>query len=46
MSVPQPGGGRFVVLTVPIMPSVTIANYNGPVRILAKIFQQMGLTGP
>jgi hypothetical protein len=46
MSVPQAGGGRAVVLTVPIIPSVAITGYNGAPRILAKVFQQMGLTGP
>lgn len=46
MSVPQPGGGRALAVTVPIVPSTAIPNYNGATRILAKIFQQMGLTGP
>ncbi|MCC6349288.1 MAG: hypothetical protein IT347_06815 [Candidatus Eisenbacteria bacterium] len=46
MSVPQPSGGRAVVVTVPIIPSAPIAGYNGAPRILAKIFQQLGLTGP
>ena len=46
MSVAQPSGGRAVVLTVPIIPSTAITGYNGATRILAKVFQQMGLTGP
>jgi hypothetical protein len=43
VTVPQPGGGRLVAITVPIRS----ANSFGSVpRFLAKIFAQLGLTGP
>lgn len=49
LSVPQPGGGRCVVVTVPLGTSTTFPGtpaFNSAPRLLAKIFQQLGLTGP
>lgn len=49
LSVPQPGGGRCVVSTVPLGTSALFPGtpaFNAAPRLLAKIFQQMGLIGP
>ncbi len=42
VSVPQPNGGRAVIMTVPIETSLPVVNGPAP-RILAKIFAQLGL---
>lgn len=45
VSVPQPNGGRAVILSVPLGTS-TPPNGSTAARFLAKIFAQLGLTGP
>ena len=45
VSVPQPSGGRAVVLRVPLGTSIP-RNLSANARLLAKIFGQLGLTGP
>lgn len=45
VSVPQPSGGRAVVLGAPIGTSLPANSSTGP-RLLAKVFAQLGLTGP
>lgn len=45
VSVPQPSGGRAIVLAVPLGTSQPANASSGP-RLLAKIFGQLGLTGP
>ncbi|HET7226416.1 MAG TPA: hypothetical protein VFK69_11955 [Candidatus Eisenbacteria bacterium] len=43
VSVPQPSGGRAIVTTLPIWPARL---YSSQPRLLAKVFQQLGLLGP
>jgi hypothetical protein len=45
VSVPQAGGGRAIVFTIPLEISLPLGNNPAP-RFLAKIFAQLGLTGP
>lgn len=45
VSVPQPSGGRAVVLAVPVGNSTPSGSSTAP-RFLAKVFAQLGLTGP
>lgn len=45
VSVGQPNGGRAVVITLPLGTSQPANGSTGP-RLLAKIFAQLGLTGP
>lgn len=45
VSVPQPSGGRMIVSTVPLGTSTPTNGSTAP-RLLAKIFAQLGLTGP
>ena len=44
-AVGQPNGGRAVVITLPLGTSQPANGSTGP-RLLAKIFAQLGLTGP
>lgn len=47
VSVPQPGGGRFVMVTFPLRSvSGGAAAYRNAHRFLAQVFQQMGLSTP
>ncbi len=43
VSVPQPSGGRVIVVTVPVRP---VNGFNSAGRFMAKVFEQLGLTGP
>lgn len=45
VSVPQPSGGRAVVLAVPVGNATPSGSSTAP-RFLAKVFSQLGLTGP
>jgi hypothetical protein len=45
VSVPQPSGGRAIVFAVPVG-NATPSNNSPAPRLLAKIFGQLGLTGP
>ena len=45
VSVPQPSGGRAIFFAVPVGTAVP-RNQSGNFRLLAKVFAQMGLTGP
>ncbi len=49
LSVPQPGGGRCVFLTIPLGTSTLFPGtpaFNAAPRVLASIFGQLGLTSP
>ncbi len=49
LSVPQPGGGRCVFLTIPLGTSTLFPgspSFNAAPRVLATIFGQLGLTSP
>jgi len=47
VSVPQPSGGRFVMVTFPLRSvSTPPAAYRNAHKFLAQVFQQMGLTTP
>ena len=45
ISVPQPGGGRAIILCVPLATSLP-RNASTNAQFMAKVFAQMGLTGP
>lgn len=49
LSVPQPGGGRCIVSTIPLGTSATFPGSPAvatAARVVGKIYQQLGLTGP